>query len=183
MNHGIPFGLNIKSNVFKHTSVRIQCTTYIFMSVCGFRFHLYGSIVFLSMVQSICTLCAFIVVRKLNEWDGSMGWRWFIRYPYFLTLKFQLLTLAYLYPKSHFMHHRFESKCVAFYRCPAFIHSTRLYLYFSISCCTAQQILYRVELKNDRMMENICKHCENIVIAFVALMNRKLYKIVHFQRT
>lgn len=71
----IPFGLNIKSNVFNHRSFSVQCTIryYIFVSVSVFvciRFlvlFVFGSIVFIDGTIYMHTVYGMMVVYSLSQ--------------------------------------------------------------------------------------------------------------------
>lgn len=155
------FGLNIKSNVFNHRSFSVQCTIryYIFVSV----------FVCIRFLVSFVRFDSFYRWYNLYAHCVCVGWWWFILYPNFLYSKIPSSFLAYLNPKSHFMHRRFKSKCSIF---PLSCFTIRLYLCISISAAVNHNKLFGVESQNDKV-NGICKHCENIVIAFTPLMNRE----------
>lgn len=137
VSHG--YGLNIKSNVFNHTrALAFNVPTLlqsawlcIDLSLCeyNFRIHLYGSIVFIDGTIYMHTgcVCNMIVIRKWMRW-----WRGLYSLSFLPHFKIPTSHLAYLNPKSYFMHRRFESKCSIFplSRFTSYTRSVVLSVYF-----------------------------------------------------
>lgn len=112
--------------------------------------------------------CIMIVTRKWMGWWHGLYFSFLSFLPHF---KIPISLLAYLNPKSHFMHRRFETTCSIF-PLSRFKSHTRsvflsVHLYESLSVKNATNSL-SVESQSDRV-NGICKHCENIVIAFSTL--------------
>lgn len=104
--------------------------------------------------------------HRCSKMDGMMVVYTLSLLPHF---KIPNSFLAYLNPKSHFMHRRFESKCSIFPLSRFHqTHSRVRLLSEFLSSAVNRNKFFGVESQNGRV-NGICKHCENIVIAFVAL--------------